>query len=95
MLNMKKLTKAGIKLFGHIFTTDFVPLLSDKTELATLEEKTGLHEVYKIDLAILTIRQKDQCYEYMAKKRNIDKKEVEETLTNLNFIPIEARWFVE
>src|SRR3990167_7586255 len=85
------LNEEGKKELGHIFP-DSIPIFCMLSENAALEGKEQIVDIYRIDFARLTEEQIKMCFDYVAQKRQGDRIQVEDELTKMGFIPLQAKW---
>jgi len=92
------LNDLGEKTLGHIFHKAVIPVKWIFAETATLEDKKGEREIYRIDINHLSHDQFEKCIDFiMLKNRerglgNIMRSIVEDEIRSLGFIPIRRKY---
>lgn len=92
------LNDLGKEMLGHIFQHDSIPAKWILSETATLEDKQGKREVFRIDIDHLSEKQFNQCVDFIMKKNRerglhtIERSVVEEEIKRLGFIPIQSKY---
>lgn len=92
------LNDLGKETLGHIFPSGNIPAKWILSETATLEDKQGEREVYRIDIDHLSDKQFEQCVDFIMKKNSerglhtVKRSIVEEDIRRLGFVPIQSKY---
>lgn len=92
------LNDLGKETLGHIFTNAVIPVKWIFAETATLEDKKGKREIYRIDINYLSDDQFEKCIDFIMLKNegrglgNVRRHIVEEEVRSRGFIPIQGKY---
>lgn len=86
------LNELGREQFGHIFPDGIVPLKILISENATLEGKSGVHRIYKVDIDLLTDEQYKQCIKFISERAGVPFDDVKSDFEKDGFIPMTSKY---
>ncbi len=86
------LTEIGIQEWGHVFPDNLVPLKSIIPLRATLEGKPGIHDVYMVDVLMLTVTQYNLILERISERSGFDVEDIKKDFDSDGFIPMSSKW---